>query len=119
MARILIAEDEEALNAMCARGLTTDGHEVMTVYDGTKAVQIALGERPDVVLLDIGLPGLNGFEVCEAMRSGGLTKPLIVAMTGYGRPEDRQRAIEAGFDDFQVKPVAPPAIRELLAKKVG
>ena len=57
--------------------------------------------------------------VCEAMRSGGLTKTRIVAMTGYGRPEDRQRAIEAGFDAFQVKPVAPPAIRELLAKMVG
>ncbi len=96
--------------------LQIDGHEVITAHDGRKALEIALRERPDVVLLDLGLPGLNGFQVCKAMRSGGLTETLIVAMTGYGQQEDRRRSHEAGFDAFQVKPVAMLAIRELLAK---
>jgi CheY-like chemotaxis protein len=97
--------------------LRLDGHEVTMAHDGKKAVEIALRERPNVVLLDLGLPGLNGYQVCEAMRAGGLTETLIVAMTGYGQKENRQRSYEVGFDAFEVKPVDMPAIRELVAKQ--
>jgi signal transduction histidine kinase len=117
--RILVVDDNIDSAESLAVLLRIDGHEVITVYDGVKAMETALRERPDVVLLDIGLPGLNGYEVCEAMRTGGLKETLIVAMTGYGRNEDRCRSHKAGFDAFQVKPVALVALRELLAKKAG
>jgi CheY-like chemotaxis protein len=117
--RILVVDDNIDSAESLAVLLRIDGHEVITVYDGSTAVETALRERPDVVLLDIGLPRLNGYQACEAMRSGGLTQTLIVAMTGYGQKEDRQRSHEAGFDAFQVKPVPLLTIRELLARKVG
>jgi CheY-like chemotaxis protein len=97
--------------------LQLDGHEVLTAHDGTKAVDVALRERPDLVLLDIGLPGLNGYQTCQAMRAGGLKDTLIVAVTGYGQAEDRRRSRQAGFDDHQVKPMDLQAIRHLLAQR--
>ena len=114
--RILVVDDNlDSANSM-ALLLRLEGHEVLTAHDGKQAVEISLRERPDVVLLDIGLPELNGYQVCEAMRAAGLTETLIVAMTGYGQKEDRRLSMEAGFDDFQVKPVDLRAIRELLAE---
>ena len=74
-------------------------------------------ERPDAILLDIGLPYLDGHQACRAMRDGGLTTTLIVALTGYGQEEDRRRSREAGFDAHYVKPVKIKAIRELLAQR--
>jgi PAS domain S-box-containing protein len=115
--RVLVVDDNGDSAESMAVILRIDGHEVFTAYDGKKAVEVSLRERPDVVLLDLGLPGLNGYQACEAMRSGGLAETLIVAMTGYGQKEDRRRAHEAGFDEFQVKPVAMLAIRELLVKQ--
>ncbi len=117
--RILVVDDNIDAAESLATLLRMDGHEVTTIYDGKTAVQAGLRGRPEVVLLDIGLPGLNGYQVCEALRSGGLRETLIVAMTGYGQKEDRQRSHEAGFDAFHVKPVPLSAVRELLARKVG
>jgi signal transduction histidine kinase len=118
-ARILVVDDNLDSAESMAMLLRIDGHDVITAHDGREALEVALRERPDVVLLDLGLPGLNGYQVCEALRSGGLKETLIVATTGYGQKEDRQRSHEAGFDAFEVKPVAMPAIRELLAKRMG
>jgi CheY-like chemotaxis protein len=99
--------------------LELDGHKVVTAHDGKKAVEVALRERPELVLLDIGLPGLNGYQTCQAMRAGGLKDTLIVAMTGYGQEEDRRRSRQAGFDAHQVKPMDLEAIREMLAQRAG
>lgn len=77
---------------------------------------LALRERPAVVLLDIGLPVLDGFQVCKAMRDGGLGDALIVAMSGYGRQEDRRRAHTVGFDAYQVKPVDLGELQLLIEK---
>jgi signal transduction histidine kinase/DNA-binding response OmpR family regulator len=115
--RILVVDDNIDSAESLAALLRMDGHQVVTAHDGRKGVETALRERPDVVLLDIGLPGLNGYQACETMRAGGLTDTLIVATTGYGQKEDRERSHEAGFDAFQVKPVALRAIRELLANQ--
>jgi CheY-like chemotaxis protein len=70
---------------------------------------------PEVVLLDIGLPGMDGYEVCRQLRTRGLGAMRIIAMTGYGQDKDRQRAKEAGFDEHTVKPVEFDRLRTLLA----
>jgi PAS domain S-box-containing protein len=115
--RVLVVDDNlDAAEAM-AMLVAFDGHETRSAHDGEEAVAVALAERPDVVLLDIGLPRLNGYEACRAMRAGGLTAALIVALTGYGQEDDRRLSVEAGFDAHEVKPVELPRIRALLAAR--
>jgi CheY-like chemotaxis protein len=88
------------------------GHAVRTVSDGPAAVSVARTYHPDVVLLDIGLPGMNGYEVARHLRQEtGHTRPVIAAITGYGQTEDRRRAEEAGFDYHILKPIDPNALR--------
>ena len=92
------------------------GHDVRTAYDGSAAVEAALDYRPDVVLLDIGLPGLNGFEVAKRIRQQpALRDAVLVAMTGYGREADRRRSQEAGFDHHLVKPADFGKVLQILA----
>jgi signal transduction histidine kinase len=114
-ARVLVVDDNRDSADSIALLLRLFGHEVLTAYDGRSAVEVSLRERPDIVFLDIGLPGLNGYQTCQAMRAGGLKDALIVAVTGYGQDEDRRRSHQAGFDAHQVKPVDLQAIRDLLA----
>lgn len=113
--RVLVVDDNVDAAESLAVLLGLDGHEVLVSHDGLEAVEVALRERPSVVLLDIGLPGLTGYEVCREIRMGGLTDALIVAVTGYGQEQDRRLAREAGFDAHQVKPVDPEVLRALLA----
>ena len=92
------------------------GHDVRTAYDGLTAVQAAIDYRPDVVLLDIGLPGLNGYEVAKRIRQHPVLKNVeLVAMTGYGQETDRQRSQEAGFDHHLVKPARFEQLQQILA----
>jgi CheY-like chemotaxis protein len=92
------------------------GHDVLTAGDGTEAVEIARQQHPDVVLLDIGLPGFDGYEVARRLLAQAETRrPALVAMTGYGQAEDRKRAREAGFALHLVKPVEPEALQRALA----
>ena len=96
--------------------LRESGHDVRTAHDGPTALEAALDYRPDVVLLDIGLPGLDGFEVAKRMRQQPiLQKVVLVAMTGYGKESDRQRSQEAGFDHYLVKPAKFEKVQEILA----
>ncbi|MFO7566580.1 MAG: ATP-binding protein [Enhygromyxa sp.] len=114
--RILLAEDNVDLAEMLSSMLELDGHEVTFVGDGEAAVDTAKRERPDVVLLDIGLPKLSGYEVAarlQAELSG--QRPVIIALTGYGRDEDQRRALAAGIDHHLVKPVDPDRLRQLLS----
>jgi CheY-like chemotaxis protein len=93
------------------------GHSVRTAGDGVAGLQAALTQRPDAALVDIGLPLMDGYEVArhirEAEKSGG--HMLLIAVTGYGLPEDRERALQAGFDAHLVKPVDAQALEPLLA----
>ena len=85
--------------------VTESGHDVRTAYDGSTVLEAALDYRPNVVLLDIGLPGLNGFEVAKQLRQQpSLQNAVLVAMTGYGGVNDLQRSFDAGFDHHLVKP---------------
>lgn len=116
-ARILIVDDNRDSAESMALLLKMSGHEVWTAYDGEKAVAVAEEERPAVILLDIGLPGLNGYQACRAMRGAGLTDCLVIAMTGYGQEEDRRLSQEAGFDAHLIKPVNPKTLMQLLAER--
>jgi CheY-like chemotaxis protein len=92
------------------------GHEFQTAYDGLEAVQAAAAFRPDVVLLDIGMPKMNGYEAARHIREQAWGKDmLLVALTGWGQEEDKRRAAEAGFDHHLTKPVDLEALQKLLA----
>jgi two-component system CheB/CheR fusion protein len=93
------------------------GHEVRTAYQGPAALEAARAFRPEVVLLDIGMPGIDGYEVARRLRQEpALEKVLLVALTGYGQEEDRRRSREAAIDHHLVKPVGPEELRALLAR---
>src|SRR5688572_14803848 len=92
------------------------GHIVFEAADGASAVRIALDERPDVALIDLGLPDVEGHEVARRIRAVlGENAILLVALTGYGTPEDHRRTREAGFDIHLVKPVESSALEEIFA----
>ncbi len=114
---VLVVEDN-ADNRLALRTLLELwGYEVVEAEDGTRAIELALNRRPQIALVDIGLPGMSGYEVAEKVRSAtGASKPFLVALTGYGRVDDRRRALESGFDAHLVKPVDPDELEQLLAR---
>jgi CheY-like chemotaxis protein len=112
--RVLVTDDNvdgaEALAIM----LGLAGHDVRVAHSGPDTLEIAAVFRPDVVFLDVGMPGMDGYEAARLLRrTAGLERTLLVAVTGYGQVSDRQRAHEAGFDEFLVKPAQPEAVRTL------
>ena len=115
--RILVADDNVDLAASMGLLLETMGNDVRVAHDGASAV-CAEGEfRPDVVFLDIGMSKLNGFEACRQIRGRPWgAEPVIVALTGWGQPDDKRRSIEVGFDHHWVKPVEPAALERFLAE---
>jgi signal transduction histidine kinase/ActR/RegA family two-component response regulator len=115
--RILIADDNADLAESMAMLLRLEGHEVRIAFDGTSAVGLAEEFRPNAALLDIGLPGLNGYDLARELRSRQNGRGmLLIAATGYGQPEDRVRAQGAGFDFHMVKPVDPQMVGAVIAK---
>lgn len=118
--RILLADDNRALAESWKALLTNWGHTIEVVHDGPAALEKAQRERPDIVLLDINLPGLDGYQVARRLHRKGVRKEgLLVAVTGYGQEEDRRRAREAGFDLYLVKPVEPEEMQKLLARPLS
>ncbi|HET9566785.1 MAG TPA: PAS domain S-box protein, partial [Vicinamibacterales bacterium] len=118
--RVLIVDDSEDGAESLAMLLQLGGHETHIAHDGVEAIEAAEKLRPDVVLLDIGLPRLNGYEVCHRLRKEPWAKDLVlVALTGWGQEEDRHRSREAGFDAHLVKPVDHDALLRLLASLPG
>jgi two-component system, chemotaxis family, CheB/CheR fusion protein len=118
--RVLVVDDCSDTVECLSLLLGLWGHSARTARDGWEALDVARVYRPEVVLLDIGLPGLDGYQVAERLRRQAVFMPtLLVAVTGYGREEDVRRSAEAGFDLHLVKPVAPEDLRELLAAFSG
>jgi signal transduction histidine kinase len=114
--RILVADDLEDSAESLAMLLSQQGHEVRTAHDGDEAVGVARSFLPDVVLLDIAMPKLNGYEAARRiLEERGGNRPVLIALTGWGHDENRQRTKEAGFDHHLVKPVEPEALSRLLA----
>jgi len=115
--RILVVDDNRDSATSLAMLLKLTGNETHTAYDGLEAVEKAAAVKPDVILLDIGLPKLNGFEAARKIREQPWSKDaVLVALTGWGQDEDRQRSKEAGFNAHMVKPVELPALLNLLAE---
>lgn len=114
--RILVVDDNRVSAESLARLLKLTGNETHTAYDGLKAVEAAAMLRPDVVLLDIGLPKLNGYEAARKIREEPWGKKMVlVALTGWGQDEDRQKSREAGFNGHMVKPIDHAELMKLLA----
>jgi signal transduction histidine kinase/DNA-binding response OmpR family regulator len=115
--RILVVDDQADVADTTAAMLGLSGHEVRTARDGREALEQAVAFEPEVVLLDIGLPQMDGYEVARRLRQLEPTRrALLVALTGYGQPTDRQRSREAGFDEHLLKPVDPAALEALVAR---
>jgi PAS domain S-box-containing protein len=118
--RILVADDSRDAADSLAMMLRLAGHEVHAVHDGQEAVEAAGWFRPDVALLDIGMPRLNGLQAARHIRGQPWGKKiLLVAITGWGQEEDKRRATEAGFDHHLTKPVDPAALEEVLSRWKG
>ena len=115
--RILIIEDNADMREVLRVQLSLEGHEVQVAADGETGVALATTSAPDVVLVDIGLPGLDGYGVAREIRArtDGAT-PLLIALTGYGQAADRVRAVEAGYDAHVTKPVTLQHLAELIAR---
>jgi CheY-like chemotaxis protein/two-component sensor histidine kinase len=114
--RVLIIDDNVDAAESIAVLLRLWGHDGRTAYDGKAGLDAARVYEPEIVLLDIGLPGISGYEVARLLRQEfGHDRPTLVAMTGYGQEEDHRRTQEAGFDHHFVKPVDTDALQELLA----
>jgi|GEM_PF-905382 len=114
--RVLVVDDNVDSAESMALLLSLDGHDVRTAFDGPSALAVAAEFQPEAVLLDIGLPGMDGYEVAKQMRGlPGLQKALMIAVTGYGQADDRARSKAAGFDHHLVKPVDPEILSALLA----
>jgi PAS domain S-box-containing protein len=115
-ARILVVDDNVDMVRGISILLTLIGHEVATAHDGHAALEVAREFRPEFVLLDIGLPGIDGYEVAARLRrEEGCKDAVIVAVTGYGRDEDRRRSKEAGFDYHFIKPLDHNALLSVLS----
>jgi two-component system, sensor histidine kinase len=116
MPMVLLIEDNadarEALRVL----LELDGYDVEAAGDGPQGLEIARAKKPAVALIDIGLPGIDGYEVARRLRALSGPRSFLVALTGYSDPEDRHRAEEAGFDAHVVKPVDPDELTRLLAR---
>jgi PAS domain S-box-containing protein len=118
--RVLVVDDNTDGALSLALMLRCMGHEVRAVNDGPAALETVREWRPEVVFLDIGLPGMDGYEVARRMRrEGGLAKALLVALTGYGQAEDRKRSREAELDQHLVKPASFEELQRLLAGRRG
>jgi CheY-like chemotaxis protein len=114
--RIVVADDNVDSAQSLAMMLSLMGHEVSAAHDGQGALELAETIKPDVILLDIGMPRLNGYEAARRIRKQQWGQDvLLVALTGWGQDEDKRRAEEAGFDHHFTKPVAPAALAQLLA----
>jgi two-component system, chemotaxis family, CheB/CheR fusion protein len=115
--RLLLVEDNVDSALTLCRLLERWGHDVRVAHDGHQGLQEALAFRPEVILLDVGLPGLDGYEVADRLRLDPSTADaVVIALTGYGQAEDRRRALQAGFDFHLVKPIDADQLRDAIAQ---
>lgn len=115
---ILIVEDNADAAQMLRDLLEMEGHHVSVVENGIDALEALHHDKADVVICDIGLPGMSGYELARAIRSDDSLHDIdLVALTGYGQPEDRERTRDAGFDEHLTKPLALPVLERVLERR--
>jgi CheY-like chemotaxis protein len=111
---ILIVEDHEDAREALRALLELEGHHVDAAGTGPRALELAQENHPEIALIDIGLPEVDGYEVARRMRAFGPRCPYLIALTGYGQPDDVKRARDAGFDAHLLKPIDPDALASVL-----
>jgi CheY-like chemotaxis protein len=112
--RIIVIEDNGDIREMLEEALKACGHSVSTAADGPAGLSRLLSSPADVALVDIGLPGFDGYHLARQVRDSGGSQVFLIAMTGYGQPEDRRRAFEAGFDEHITKPIDLDTLQRVL-----
>jgi CheY-like chemotaxis protein len=111
MAKILLVEDNEMNRDMLSRRLLKKGYEVVMAVDGEQAIELARSESPDLILMDISLPGLDGWEATRRLKATPGTQAIpIIALTAHAMAGDREKCLEAGCDDYDTKPVEFPRL---------
>ncbi len=111
MPKILLVEDNEMNRDMLSRRLERKGHQVVLAFDGAAGVELALKEVPDLILMDMSLPVLDGWEATRQLKTSPLTRSIpIIALTAHAMSGDREKALEAGCDDYDTKPVDLPRL---------
>jgi len=106
MAKILLVEDNELNRDMLSRRLQRSGFEVVTAVDGREGLELANAQAPDLILMDISLPILDGWEATSSLKESSATKAIpVIALTAHAMAGDRERSLEAGFNDYDTKPV--------------
>lgn len=115
MGRILVAEDNPANLELMREILDIQGHEIIEAHDGSEALLQAEMANPDLILLDVNMPVLNGFEVLERLRANPQLAPIkVIALTAYAMRGDREKALEAGFDGYLTKPIDIQTLTEMI-----
>ncbi|HQR17585.1 MAG TPA: response regulator [Gemmatimonadales bacterium] len=120
MAKILLVEDNELNRDMLSRRLTRRGYTVVVAEDGEQALDLAHSERPDLVLMDMSLPGIDGWEATRRLRADpGIAGIRVIALTAHAMAGDRERALEAGCNDYDTKPVEMDRLLQKIATQLG
>jgi CheY-like chemotaxis protein len=119
--RVLVVEDDADTAQSTAMLLRLHGHEAQIATDGPRALESVQDRVPDAVLLDLGLPGMDGYQVARRIRehSASKSRPVLIAISGYGRQEDRLRSLAAGIDHHFLKPTDPDALIESLQQSAA
>jgi CheY-like chemotaxis protein len=111
MTKILLVEDNEMNRDMLSRRLIRKGYEVVMAFDGRQAVELASGENPDLIIMDMSLPVIDGWEATRQVKAAPATRAIpVIALTAHAMAGDRDKAIEAGCDDYDTKPIELPRL---------
>jgi two-component system, cell cycle response regulator DivK len=106
MPKILIIEDTENNRVLLTRRLKPRGHEIITADDAESGLPLVESEKPDLILMDVGLPGMDGWNATRALKQNPITHPIpVIALTAHAMQGDREKAMEAGCDDYETKPI--------------
>jgi two-component system cell cycle response regulator DivK len=120
MAKILLVEDNEMNRDMLSRRLERKGHQILCAVDGQEGVSKAQTEQPDLILMDMSLPVVDGWEATRRLKAGEATRQIpIIALTAHAMPEDERKAREVGCDDYDTKPIDLPRLLEKMEVLLG
>lgn len=120
MKKILLADDDPAIRLLITATLRSDDYQIIEATDGQETLALARREVPDLILLDIGMPRIDGFEVCRRLKMDPVTSGIhVIVLTAWNQDTDRQKARDAGADEFFTKPFSPIALLEKVADALG
>ena len=120
MPKVLLVEDNEMNRDMLSRRLVKKGYEIVTAEDGAQGVASAKSERPDLILMDMSLPVMHGWDATRELKADPATQAIpVIALTAHAMSGDREKALEAGCDEFDTKPVELPRLLEKMQKLLG